>query len=135
MVLLTAASGDVTIELVGDAAPLAATLKVGDLVNATGDVRSDGHVIVAERADLVRIAANGANSATQAAQTATPVAFGPTTHQFTPTQSSPIAPLVALLAILGLVGALVVGALAIKLSGRNRVRNLVNRLKARFVRI
>lgn len=127
-VVLTDASGESTIELVGDAAPLAATLSVGDLVNARGTLTSDGHVIVDNPGDLVRLSADGA---TRAPQTANPVGFGPATHDFSaaqPTQQAQIGPLVAFLVILGLAAVLVVGALAFKLGWPNWLKKRWRRI-------
>ena len=118
LVVLADASGDNTIELVGDAAPLAATLKVGDLVNATGKVGASGHVIVADPADLVRVGVGGSTSAPASIGA---VDYQPQTHQIAGAQPAQIGPLVAFVAILGLTVLLVVGGLAWKLGWANRL--------------
>jgi hypothetical protein len=134
IVLLTAASGDNTVELVGDAAPLAATLRTGDLVNAIGKRAPSGHVIVTDPADLVRVGAAGATTTAPSPGFAD---YIPQSNQFAnQTDNQPQAgPLVAFAAILGLSVVLVVGAFAWKLGWLNRARNWQNRLKKRLTRI
>ncbi|MDL2334689.1 MAG: lamin tail domain-containing protein [Chloroflexota bacterium] len=125
IVVLTDASGDSTIELVGDAAPLVATLRIGDLVNARGTLHSNGHVIVNNSADVVRLSADGA---TEPSQTAKPVSYGPATHDFAAAQPAQMGPLVAFLVILGLTVLLVVGAFAVKLGWANRLKKRWRRI-------
>jgi hypothetical protein len=114
--------------LTGLAAPLAATIEQGDLVNATGTVSLDGRrVIVDDPAAVTRFGASspsGGPAETQA------VAYsGPQSHQFAAGQPTQIGPLVAILAVLGLVFVLVVGAIAWRLGWANRLRNWPNRLR------
>lgn len=130
-IVLSDAAGDVTIELVGDAAPLAATLEVGDLVNAWGTIAADGHLIVDDPGSLVHVAGLGGTSAARSAR--------PSLAVQTPgraTAGSPqTAPIVAVVIILGLGLLLVIGAFAVKLYGPNRIRSWPNRLKSRNTRI
>jgi hypothetical protein len=125
VVVLTDASGDSTIELVGDAAPLAAALRIGDLVNAKGTLQSNGHVIVDNAADIVRV---GAHQATDAPQTAKPVSYGPSTHDFAAAQPAQAGPLVTFLVVLGLTVLLVVGAFAVRLGWPNRLKRRLRRI-------
>jgi hypothetical protein len=136
-IVLSDASGEVTLELAGDAAPLAATLHVGDLVNASGTLSADGRTVtVDDPAGIVRggglTHASATASAIASAGSAEFVIGTPSQHAAQPSQ---VAPIVAFAVILGLSVLVVVGAFAAKLYGPNRVRNWANRLKTRFVRI
>ena len=130
--MLTDASGEVTIELVGDAAALAATLHVGDLVNVSGTQLQNGRLIVDDPAALVRVPGLTGSTSPQPAQQ---VVTGPQDPQQPTAQAAQMAPIVAFGVIFGLTALLVIGAFAVKLYGPDRARNWANRLKARFVRI
>jgi len=132
IVVLANAAGESTIELVGDAAPLAATLSRGDLVNATGKVGANGRVVVDDPAHLTRL---GASSPTITPATPALADYAPQTHQFAAPSAPQTGPLVAFAAVFGLTVLLVVGAFAVKLGWLNRARNWPNRLKTRFTRI
>jgi hypothetical protein len=132
VIVLADGQGDVTIELVGEAEPLAAMLHVGDLVNATGTMGASGRLIVDDPGALVRVGGLGASRTPRSAGPASFVAQAPDLTAVRPAGSAPI---VALAAILGLALALVIGAFALKLYGPNRVRNWPNRLKSRITRI
>jgi hypothetical protein len=132
VIVLADGQEDVSIELVGEAEPLAAMLHLGDLVNATGTMGASGRLIVDDPGALVRVAALGASRPPGSAGPASSVAQTPDLTASRPVQSGPI---VALAAILGLAGTLVIGAFAASLYGPNRVRNWPNRLKSRITRI
>jgi hypothetical protein len=134
LITLADSSGIATLELQGAAAPLAATLHDGDLLNASGTVSADGRrVIVNDPRAITR----GAGVALAPAQTQTghPAADLPPAHEQSAAGPPQIAPIVAFLAILGLTAALVIGAIAFKLGWPNRVQKWANRLKAQKPRI
>jgi len=135
--VLRDASGNVTIELVGEAATLAATLHVGDLVNASGIMDADGHLIVDDPGSMVRLAGLGGSGDPRSADPTIPgdpASLVPQAHQQA-AQTPQMAPIAALGALFGLTLMLVIGALAVRLYGPNRVREWPNRVKKRSVRI
>jgi hypothetical protein len=98
-------------------------------------VQADGTLTVSDPGQVQRLAPGAASSAAPTGTAPAVVFTGPQTHQIAPTQPSQIGPLLAFLAILGLVGSLLVGALGWKLGLLNRVQDWPNRLKRRFTRI
>ncbi|MEO8626257.1 MAG: lamin tail domain-containing protein, partial [Candidatus Limnocylindrales bacterium] len=118
VIILADSSGSATLELIGLAAPLAESLRVGDLVNATGIVGSDAHLTVSDPHDFQRV---GAAASSDAPQSIDAVDYQPQTHQIEVAQPAQIGPLVAFLAILGLTVVVVVGALAVKLGWATRL--------------
>jgi len=136
VLVLTDASGAVTIQLVGEAAALAETLHVGDLVNATGIMNADGHLIVNDPGSMVRLASLGSGDPRSADPTdpGDPASLVPQALQqaaHTPQMTS----ILAFGALFGLTVVVVIGAFAVRLYGPNRVREWPNRVKRRIVRI
>jgi hypothetical protein len=118
-------SGSATIELTGEAAAVAATIAPNDLVNATGMVAGAGdslRLVVDDQAGLTRLAARVAATPPDGLSLAPPVANEPASTGSgggqVPAQS---APLLALLAILGVSLVLVIGAVAVKLGWLDRL--------------
>jgi hypothetical protein len=128
VIVLTDASGEHTIELAGPAVALAATLEIGDLVNATGFLSADGRLIVDDPGALVRVAGLGTTHPTPSANSTGSMTQAPPQQAAQPPQ---IAPVVAFGAIFGLTVALAIGAFALRRYGPNRLRNWRNRLKSR----
>lgn len=129
LVVLADSSGSATLQLVGRAAPLAATLAVDDLVNASGTVVADAdgvRVVIDDPANLTRMRPAGqpTPSAVQASIDAGDY-MPPENHLVTATPVQ-TAPLVAFLVILGVSVLLVLGALAWRLGWSNR---LISRLR------
>jgi hypothetical protein len=129
VVVLSDATGDHAIELVGQAAPLAGTLEIGDLVNATATLSADGRLIVEDPGALVRV--DGLGNTGQPPSIGGPASHIPQMPPDPAAQTPQTAPVVAFGALFGLTLVLVIGAFAVKLSGPDRVRKWSNRLKSR----
>jgi hypothetical protein len=134
LVVLADSSGSATLQLVGRAAPLAATLALDDLVNATGTVVAspDGlRVVVDDPANLARIRAPGQRTAPAASSASLAISaddYRPPDHHLAATNPGPPAPIVPFLVILGLSILLVIGALAVKLGWPNRLLSRLRRI-------
>jgi len=131
LIVLADSSGSATLELVGRAAPLAATLAVDDLVNATGTVVADGdglRVVIDDPAKLDRFPAPGQSTHSAASSSITADDYRPPDNHLAAANPAPSGPIVAFLVVLGMSVLLVVGALAIRLGWPNRILSRLRRI-------
>jgi hypothetical protein len=131
LIVLADSTGSATLELVGRAAPLAATISIGDLVNATGTVvesESGLRVQVDDPAGLARIPAPGEETPSQASSPITANDYRPPDDHLASANPPQTAPVVAFLVIFGMALLLVIGALAVRLGWPHRLLSRVRRI-------
>jgi hypothetical protein len=130
LIVLADSSGSATLQLVGRAAPLAATLKTDDLVNATGLVlasAADLRVVIDDPANLARLPAPGQttqpdlSAPSDASSSISADDYRPPGGHLAAANPAPSAPIGAFVIILGMSVLLVFGALAWKLGWSNRI--------------
>jgi hypothetical protein len=126
LVVLADSSGSATLQLVGRAAPLAASLMPGDLVNASGTVTGGGsaqpRLVVDDPAALERVHAPITSGTPSAVAPWSVTGYQPpASHEIAAAQPPSNAPILAFVAIVGLCLVLVLGAFAVKVGWANRL--------------